>query len=108
MAEAEQLLAVDIEPGYDQIRMSAVRVGATEPEDWPDWADEDGAVSGTGTILVATWSDNNGPVAVTVYRGRPALEGWTHIHTARLIVECCATFGVSGMASLLVSVELVR
>jgi hypothetical protein len=35
---------------------------------------------------VATWDDDNDPVTVTVYRGRPPIEGWSYIHTARLTV----------------------
>lgn len=47
---------------------------------------------GSRTVLVATWSDDNDPVAVAVFRGRPPLDGWTHVHTARLLV------GTEGLA----------
>lgn len=44
------------------------------------------AVSGTAMILVATWADDRPPVAVKVYDGRPDLDGWALVHTARLVV----------------------
>jgi hypothetical protein len=92
MREAVLLLAVDVEPEFHQIMVSVVGVGPDEPGAWPEWADGVGAVSGSRAVLVATWSDEDDPVAVTVCRGRPALDGWTHIHTARLLV------GADGLA----------
>jgi hypothetical protein len=90
---AVRILAVGIEPEYLQIRMSVVGSAPDEPGAWPDWPDDaDGAVSGSGAVLVATWPDDNDPVAVEVYRGRPALDGWTHVHTAQLVV------GTEGLA----------
>ena len=41
---------------------------------------------GTRVVLVEAWADDRGPVAVTVYGGRPDLDGWTLVHTARLLV----------------------
>ncbi len=86
------MLAAVVEPEYGQIRMSVLGCDSGEPGAWPQWAGEVGAVSGSGGILVATWSDDNDPVAVSVCRGRPALDGWSHVHTARLIV------GAGGLA----------
>ena len=55
--------------------------------DAPEWGrGPHDAVSGAGQILVATWDDECAPVAVRVYAGRPALHGWTLVHTARLLV----------------------
>jgi hypothetical protein len=90
--EAELMLAVDVEPEYSQIMMSVVGCDPNEPGAWPEWAGDVGAVSGSRAVLVATWSDDNDPVAVSVYRGRPLLDEWSHVHTARLIV------GIGGLA----------
>lgn len=73
VAEGDLLLDVRIEAEHGHIRMSVTG------------GDHD-AVAGTGQILVATWSDDRAPVAVRVYDGRPDLDGWTLVHTARLLV----------------------
>lgn len=88
MGDGELLIHVEVEPEFGQIQMSAVRHGPYEPGYFAER--ENGgepAVSGTGAILVSTWSDDNDPVAVLVYRGRPPLAGWTHVHTARILVQ---------------------
>ncbi|WP_327011086.1 hypothetical protein OHA72_29735 [Dactylosporangium sp. NBC_01737] len=83
MVEAELLLEVGVEAEHGQIRMS-VTDGALDAPDWGDGPHD--AVSGTGMILVATWGDECAPVVVRVYDGRPGLDGWTLVHTARLLV----------------------
>ena len=80
------LLAVEIEPEFGQIVLSAPRGGTPEPGYVGDWADAT-VVSGTGTIFVATRPDDADPVAVRVYDTRPPLDGWSHVHTARLLVQ---------------------
>jgi hypothetical protein len=89
----ELVLAVDVEPEYHQILMTVVGADIGEPGAWPEWTDgSGGAVSGSRGVLVATWSDDNDPVRVRVYRGRPPLQGWSHVHTGQLIV------GAEGLA----------
>jgi hypothetical protein len=83
VAEAELLLEVGVEAEYGQIRMS-VTGGVFDAPDWGAGAHD--AVSGAGVILVATWGDECDPVTVRVYGGRPDLDGWTLVHTARLLV----------------------
>jgi len=86
VSDAQLLLAVDVEPEYTQIQMSVVGWDPDEPGASPEWGDEVGAVSGSRVVLVRTWSDENDPVAVAVYRGRPPLDGWFHVHTAQFVV----------------------
>jgi len=86
MPEADLLLTVDIEPEFHQIMMSVAGVDPDEPDALLEWIDGAGANSDNSQILVATWSDDNDPVAVSVWRDRPQLDGWTHVHTAQLIV----------------------
>lgn len=77
------LLAVGVEAEHGQIRLSVT--GGDLDAGW--WGDgQRDAVSGKGTILVATRSDDRAPVAVRVYAGRPGLDGWTLVHTAELEV----------------------
>jgi hypothetical protein len=90
------MLAVAIEPEYGQIMMSVAGCDPDEPGAWPEWSTNVGAVSGTRAVLVATWSDENDPVAVSVYRGRSSESGWTHVHTAHLVVGSDGlTFGMT-------------
>jgi hypothetical protein len=88
VGDAELLIQVEVEPEFGQVQLSAGRHGPYEPGYFaePGHGGEP-AVSGTGTILVSTWSDDNDPVAVSVYRGRPPLAGWTHVHTAHILVQ---------------------
>ncbi|MET7421528.1 hypothetical protein [Dactylosporangium sp. NPDC005555] len=94
MAICELLLDAGVAAQHGRIRLSVTGVPSTpDLESGPhDVAVQDrdarppGAVSGAGTILVATWADDRGPVAVQVYDGRPDLTGWTLVHTAELLV----------------------
>ncbi|WP_344498349.1 hypothetical protein [Dactylosporangium maewongense] len=83
MAEGELLLEVGIEPEYSQIRLSVTGGDCSVPE-WGGGPHT--AVSGPGMMLVATWSDDCGPVTVRVYDGRPVLDGWSLVHAGRLEV----------------------
>ncbi len=74
VVEAELLLAVGVEAENGQIRMSVTGVAP------------DGGEVGERVLLVGTWADDREPVAVTVYDGRPDLDGWTLVDTGRLLV----------------------
>ncbi|WP_344619271.1 hypothetical protein [Dactylosporangium salmoneum] len=89
MDQAALLVAVEIEPEYGQIALKAGRLGAAEDGYWaPQWEGDEGAVSGSGCILVATRPDSDGVVDVAVFRGRPHFDGdWARVHTARVVVE---------------------
>ena len=108
MAEAELLIEVGVEAEDGRVRLSVTGAGAGVtgrgygPREAAYGAGEIGVpgrgygareavsgagevgVSGAGEILVAARA--GGPVTVRVYDGRPDLDGWVLVDTARLVV----------------------